>query len=163
MSVKRIRKEGEEVLYQESETVTAFDSSLKDLIKDLKDTLKDSGGVGLAAPQIGVLKRVVVINLGDETGELELINPEIVGKEGIQEDIEGCLSCPGQFGITRRPLKVVVRAQDVYGNKHMYKGRELLARAFCHEIDHLDGILFKSHVIQMLEDEDLETNLGELE
>ena len=157
MSVRRIREEGDAVLYQKSEPVISFDYSLKSLVRDLKDTLLESGGVGIAAPQIGVLKRVVVINLGEETGWIELVNPRIVNKEGSQEDIEGCLSCPGQFGITRRPMKVLVTAQDVDGFEHKYKGRELLARAFCHEIDHLDGILFKTHVIRMLDAEELGT------
>lgn len=155
MAVRKIVRESNDVLYKISNEVTSFDESLNKLLVDLKDTLKSSGGVGLAAPQIGVLKRVVIIDLNDGK-TFDLINPKILKQDGSQEEIEGCLSCPGEFGITRRPMNVLVEAQDPLGNKVTYNGSELLARAFCHEIDHLNGILFKKHVIHMLTEEDLE-------
>jgi len=156
MAIRSIYTEKDFSLFEESKEITNFDDSLEKLLCDLKDTLKNSGGIGIAAPQIGYLKRVAIIDLGDDTGTLELVNPEIIEKSGIQEDLEGCLSCPGQFGITRRPMNVTVAAQDRLGEKHIYKGSGLLARAFCHEIDHLDGIIFKDHVIRMLTEEEVE-------
>ena len=113
------------------------------------DTLYESGGVGLAAPQVGVLKRVVVIDLDDEP--YELINPEIIEVRGEQYGPEGCLSYPGQFGMVKRPMYVKIKAQDRFGNWHEYEGEELLARAFCHETDHLDGNMFMRLVDEWLE------------
>ena len=110
------------------------------------ETMKNSNGVGLAAPQIGILKRVVVINVGD--GNIELVNPTIIAFSGEQREGEGCLSCPGQYGVTLRPKFVKVKAQDRFGNEVVYQGQMLKARAFCHEIDHLDGILFKSRIVK---------------
>lgn len=153
MAVKEIVKEGNAVLSKVCSEVTSFDSDLSDLLTDLKDTLKVSGGIGLAAPQIGVLKRVVVIDLNGET--YELVNPIITNKSGEQRELEGCLSCPGEFGITKRPMSVTVRAKNPFGKEVIHTGKELLARAFCHELDHLDGILFKKHVIHMLTEEEL--------
>ena len=163
MAIKNILTEENKLLFERSEKIRNFDDSLKILLKDMKDTLEDSGGIGIAAPQIGVLKRVVVIDLGNGTESLELVNPRIVKKSGIQEDLEGCLSCPGQFGITKRPMKVTVVAQNFLGEEHTYEGEGLLARAFCHEIDHLYGVLFKSHVIRMLTEEELEALASESE
>ena len=157
MAIKNIITEENKLLFEKSEKITLFDSSLRELLEDMKDTLKDSGGIGIAAPQIGVLKRVVVIDFGNGTECFELINPEITQKSGEQETLEGCLSCPGQFGMTKRPMKVTVKAQDILGNEHVYEGEGILASAFCHEIDHLDGILFKSHVTRMLTEEELES------
>jgi len=153
MAVREIIKEGNALLSKVCSEVTSFDSDLKDLLTDLKDTLKESGGIGLAAPQIGVLKRVVVIDLNGET--FELINPKIINESGEQRDLEGCLSCPGEFGITKRPMKVTVKAKNPLGKEVVHTGKELLARAFCHELDHLDGVLFKKHVIHMLTEEEL--------
>ena len=115
------------------------------------ETMHFKNGVGLAAPQVGILKRVVVIQTGKEEPVFELVNPEIVEISGEQETVEGCLSCPGEFGITKRPMKVKVKAQDRFGKEHFYEGEALLAKAFCHELDHLDGVLFKTHVIRMLD------------
>ena len=113
------------------------------------ETLYEANGVGLAAPQVGILRRVVVIDVGD--GPVELVNPEVIEKHGVQKEMEGCLSCPGVWGITKRPLWVKVRAQDRLGIYHEYEGQDLLARAFCHEIDHLDGIMFRSHIVEYIE------------
>lgn len=145
MAIRNIVLEGDPVLYKKSRLIENFDDKLGILIDDMIDTLKRSGGVGLAAPQVGVLKRVVVIDVGD--GLMELVNPEIIDSSGEQREEEGCLSCPGQFAVTLRPKCVTVHAQDRHGNEVMYKGKDLKARAFCHEIDHLDGILFKSRIV----------------
>ncbi len=145
MALRLIVKEGEELLEKKSRPVEIFDQKLWQLLDDMRDTMYAAGGVGLAAPQIGVLRRVCVIDIGD--GLIELINPVITKTAGIQETAEGCLSSPGKSGITRRPKKATVEYFDRNGNKHTVKGEDLLAKAFCHEIDHLDGILFRNHVI----------------
>ena len=132
--------------------VEKFDDRLKELIQDLFDTLYESGGVGLAAPQVGILRRVAVIDLEDDP--IELVNPEIIYTEGSQTGTEGCLSNPGKFGIVTRPQKVKVRAQDRFGEWHEYTGEDLLARAFCHETEHLDGTMFMEHVTQWIEVEE---------
>lgn len=156
MAKRNIVFQGDPILSKKSRKVENFDERLYQLLDDMKETLIDQNGVGLAAPQVGVLRRAVVI-MEHEDGEIiELINPEIIEKSGRQENVEGCLSCPGEYGITLRPMKVKVKAYDRYGKEHIYTGEELLARAFCHEIDHLDGILFKEHVIRMLDDSELE-------
>ena len=117
------------------------------------ETMNMANGIGIAAPQVGILRRVVVIDTGEK--KLELVNPEIISQSGEQRENEGCLSCPGEYGITVRPYKVTVKAQDRNGNEFKVSGEALLARALCHEIDHLDGILFKKHTIRMLTEEDL--------
>ena len=117
------------------------------------ETLHLSNGVGLAAPQVGILRRVVVIDVGE--GVIELVNPKIIAYSGEQETLEGCLSCPGEWGYTRRPDYVKVKAQDRNGNEYTIEGRELLAKAFCHELDHLDGIIFKQKAIRMLTPEEI--------
>ena len=109
------------------------------------ETMYSANGVGLAAVQVGILKRVVVIDIGE--GPMELVNPEITMKEGEQQESEGCLSLPGKYGVTSRPQKVQVKAQDRNGKWQVFTGEDLKARAFCHEIDHLDGILFTSHLV----------------
>ena len=118
------------------------------------DTLYESGGVGLAAPQVGVLKRIVVIDLDDGEGLIELINPEIISQEGEQTDTEGCLSYPGRYGMVTRPNIVTVRAMDRNGDLYEYTGEGLLARAFCHELDHLDGKMFMNLVTEWIEPEE---------
>ncbi|MBQ7129297.1 MAG: peptide deformylase [Clostridia bacterium] len=138
--IREIIKEGDEVLRKVCHKVERFDFRLHSLLDDMYETMKESDGVGLAAPQIGILRRVVVIDIGD--GKIELVNPEIVKVSGEQTGQEGCLSCPGKWGIVTRPMKVTVKAQDRYGKEIKIKGTELLARALCHEIDHLDGVLF---------------------
>ena len=145
MALRAIVKEGEERLERPSRPVENFDQKLWQLLDDMKETMYVAQGVGLAAPQVGVLRRVCVIDIGD--GPIEMVNPVITKTSGIQETAEGCLSSPGKCGITRRPKKVTVEFFDRNGNKQTMKGEDLLAKAFCHEIDHLDGILFKDHVI----------------
>jgi len=154
MALRTILKDGEEVLTKKSRPVEVFDQRLHMLLDDMAETMRHADGIGLAAPQIGILRRVVVIDVGE--GLLELINPEIISEKGTQEDIEGCLSFPAQYGYTVRPKSVKVKAQNRDGKVHTFKGEDLLARAFCHEIDHLDGILFKSHVTRMIDPDEVE-------
>ncbi len=140
MALRKIRIDDDPILRKKSRPVEVFDDKLGMLLDDMRETLKKSGGVGLAAVQVGILKRVVVIDLGD--GVKELVNPEIIEREGEQREVEGCLSLPGRSGVTIRPMTVKVRAQNREGNWVLYKGSELAARCFCHEIDHLDGKLY---------------------
>lgn len=146
MAIRNIVKVGDDVLRKHSRTVEKFDERLHILLDDMKETLYQANGVGLAAPQVGILRRVVVVDVGD--GYIELVNPEIISRQGKQEEIEGCLSVPGRNGITERPMEVKVKAQDRNGNWCVYKGEGLKARCFCHEIDHLDGILFIDNMIK---------------
>ena len=146
MALRNIVKVGDDILRKKSREVTKFDARLHQLLEDMKETLYKSNGVGLAAVQVGVLRRVVVIDCGD--GYIELINPEITEREGEQEEVEGCLSVPGRNGITKRPMKVTVKAQNRDGNWCVYQGEGLKARCFCHEIDHLDGVLFIDNMIK---------------
>ena len=149
MAIRNIRRMGDSVLTKECRPVTEMNRKLAILIEDMLDTMYHANGVGLAAPQVGLLKRVVVMDCGDEP--IELVNPEITMTEGEQMESEGCLSVPGKYGVCKRPAKVQVKAQDRTGKWHVYTGEELKARCFCHEIDHLDGILFVSKVIGKLE------------
>ena len=150
MALREIRKKGDEILYKKCKEVSVFDKKLAILLDDMYETMQKSDGVGLAAPQVGILKRVVVIDVGD--GKIELVNPEIIRAEGLQTGQEGCLSVPGVFGEVERPNDVTVRAQDRNGEFFEISGTELLARAFCHEIDHLNGELFLDKVIRFEED-----------
>jgi len=143
MGKKEILKFGNETLRKTSHKVEKFNLRLWLLLRDMADTMYEANGVGLAAPQIGILRRVVVIDVQDENGLIELINPEIIHMEGEQEGPEGCLSAPGRQGFVRRPNKVTVRAQDRHGKWFELTGEGLLARAFCHELDHLDGVLYQ--------------------
>ncbi len=145
MSYREIVKIGDPILNKKSRKVEKFDDKLSRLIDDMKETMYKAEGVGLAAVQVGVLRRVVVMGVGD--GFLELVNPEIISCEGEQKEQEGCLSLPGEYDTTVRPAVVKVQAQDRTGKWHIYKGTELKARCFCHEIDHLDGILFTQRVV----------------
>lgn len=140
MALRIIKTEEDPILRKKSRPVTEFNDRLFTLLDDMKDTMYKAEGVGLAAVQVGVLRRAVVIDCGD--GFLELINPEIIKSSGRQKETEGCLSLPNKSGVTLRPSKVKVRAQDRNGEWHEYDGTDLKARCFCHEIDHLDGILF---------------------
>lgn len=140
MALRKIVVEGDPVLKKKSRPVEKFDARLAELLDDMKQTLYSAEGVGLAAVQLGVLRRVVVVDVGD--GLLELVNPEIIEAEGEQRESEGCLSLPGEYGETIRPAVVKVKAQNREGKWCIYKGEGLKARCFCHEIDHLDGILF---------------------
>lgn len=155
MAIRKIVKFGDDILQKTCRPVEKFDKKLFQLLDDMKETLAEANGVGLAAPQVGILRRVCIVDVGD--GPIELINPEIIGEEGEQEGAEGCLSNPGEYGIVKRPLKVTVKAQDRNGNWFQKTGEELCARAFCHEIDHLQGILFTSHASRMLTKEELES------
>ena len=156
MAVREILLFGNETLRQRSEEVTEFNEELWTLLDDMYDTMTEANGIGLAAPQIGVLKRVVVIDVDDDNGIIELVNPVITLMRGKQFEDEGCLSCPGKSGVVKRPMKVKVKAKNRYGRPVEYTGRELLARAFCHEIDHLDGVLFTDHALEMLDPKEFE-------
>ena len=140
--VRKILHLGDEALRKVCKPIPKFDLRLWLLLRDMADTMYKAEGVGLAAPQVGILRRVVVIDVGDERGLIELVNPEIIASEGEQGDSEGCLSVPGRRGYVVRPSKVTVRAQDRKGKFFEITGEGLLARAFCHEIDHLDGIVY---------------------
>lgn len=143
MAIRKIVELGDEKLRKHAKPVEKFDLRLRILLKDMADTMYKANGVGLAAPQVGILRRAVVVDVGDEESQLfELVNPEIISFEGEQEGPEGCLSIPGRSGIVKRPNKVTVRAQDSRGNPMEITAEGFLARAFCHEIDHLDGILY---------------------
>ena len=154
MALRKIALEGEACLSKMCRPVTDFNSRLHTLLDDLADTLADSGGVGLAAPQVGVLRRVCVV-LDEEDQLIELVNPEIIYTEGEQTGLEGCLSLPGKYGIVTRPEHVVIRAQDRNGDWYEYEGDEILARCFLHEIDHLDGHMYTEIAEKMLTPEEL--------
>ncbi len=168
MALRNILIEGEPTLKKTSRPVTEFNDRLHTLLDDMRETLIDSNGVGLAAPQVGVLRRaVLVLETNVEEGEdeyiIELINPEIIKTEGEQTGPEGCLSVPGVYGCVTRPEYVVVRAQDRDGNSFEVEGWGLTARAFCHEIDHLDGHLFLEKSDHIMSEEELRSYYGESE
>lgn len=149
MAIREIRKKDDEVLSKVCKEVKNFDKKLAILLDDLYDTMKKCDGVGLAAPQVGILKRAAVIDIGE--GRIELVNPVIIKTEGSQVGSEGCLSVPGVYGEVERPNFVTVKAFDRYGKEFEVSGTELLARALCHEIEHLDGHLFLEKVIRFEE------------
>ena len=151
MAVRNIVKMGDPMQNKVSRPVEKFDEKLHILLDDMAETMRMADGCGLAAVQVGILRRVCIVDAGD--GLVELINPKIVGQSGKQEECEGCLSCPNTWGITSRPMSVIVEAYDRNGNKFRIKGEDLKARAFCHEIDHLDGVLFTQKVIRPYEGE----------
>lgn len=160
MAIRSIVKKGDSVLEKHCRPVTEFNDRLHILLDDMKDTLLESGGVGLAAPQVGVLRRVVLVietNVPEDGEEyiIELVNPEIIFEDGEQRGPEGCLSFPGKYGVVTRPNNVKVRAQDRNGNFFEVEGEALTARCFCHELDHLDGILFPERAERMLTPEEL--------
>jgi peptide deformylase len=160
MAILQILDDSNDVLRKKCREVTEITPRILTLLDDMKDTLHKANGVGLAAPQVGVLRRVVLVET--EPGQLfELINPEIVAKEGEQCEAEGCLSLPGQWGYTKRPMKVTVKAQNRKGEWVTYEGEDLLARAFCHEIDHLDGVLFKDRATHMMNRKEIEEYFSE--
>ena len=150
MAIRMLRTKEDDVLYKMCKPVDKFDNKLAILLDDMYDTMNEKNGVGLAAPQVGILKRVVVIDVGD--GKIELVNPQIIEEEGVQNGSEGCLSVPGVFGEVERPMRVKVKAQDRFGNEIIVEGEELLARALCHECEHLDGKLFLDRVTRFIED-----------
>ena len=155
MALRRIVLQGDECLTKVCRPVTEFNSRLHILLDDMTETLLDSGGVGLAAPQVGILRRVCVVqNEDDEI--IELVNPEIIYTEGEQTGLEGCLSVPGKYGVVTRPEVVRVRAQDRNGNFFEVMDSDLTARCFCHEIEHLDGHLFVEHTEHLMREEELQ-------
>lgn len=160
MALRNIVTVGDSVLSKPCRPVTKFDTRLSILLDDMIETLTDANGVGLAAPQVGILRRVVVVDAGED-GILELVNPEIIAQSGEQTGLEGCLSVPGKYGIVTRPNVVKVRAQDRYGEWYEVEGEELIARCFCHELAHLDGQLYTEVAERMLTQEELEELMEE--
>ncbi len=155
MALRKIVTVGDPVLTKVCRPVTKFDRRLSDLIDDMIETMHDANGVGLAAPQVGILRRVVVVDTGEE--DLELVNPVVVQtSEQTQTGLEGCLSVPGEYGIVTRPQQVAVRAQDRTGEWYEYEGEEIVARAFLHELDHLEGHIYTELAEKMLTPEELE-------
>ena len=155
MAKLNIVKEGDPILRKTSRKIETIDDRIKTLAADMLETMHDANGVGLAAVQVGKLRRLVIVEV-EEGRPFILINPEIMAKEGRQTEAEGCLSIPGKWGITDRPMKVTVRATGLDGKNFSVMGSGLLARALCHEIDHLDGKLFTDNVIRMLDPDELE-------
>lgn len=154
MAIKEIVKKGHPALCAKSAVFKEFNKEALELIKDLKDTLYNSTGIGLAAPQIGINKKAIVIDLRDGMEPIALVNPEIIKSSGKQESEEGCLSYPGYYGFLERPKKVVVRGINEKGQLVEYTAEELLCRAFCHEIDHLDGIMFTDKAYELYKEEE---------
>ena len=154
MGLRKILTDQEPALHKVCKPITAFDKKLHKLLDDMRETLIDSNGVGLAAPQVGILRRVVLVDTGDEI--LELINPEMLETDGEQVGPEGCLSVPGKYGLVKRPNWAKVRAQDRNGDWYEAEGEELIARCFCHELDHLDGIVYTQVMERFLTEEELE-------
>ena len=159
MALRKILTEGNPTLNKVCRPITAFDERLATLLDDMKETVKHANGVGLAAPQVGVLRRVVVVDLGDEI--VELVNPRILEQSGEQDGLEGCLSVPNRFGLVKRPNFVKLEAQDRHGDWYEYEGEELIARCFCHELEHLDGHLYTERAYRMLNQEEYEKLMGE--
>lgn len=153
MGLRKILTVKEPCLHKVCRPVDKFDGKLHKLLDDMKETLEDANGVGLAAPQVGILRRVVVVDTGEEI--LELVNPELLETSGEQVGAEGCLSVPGKYGLVKRPNVAKVRAQDRDGNFFEVEGEELIARCFCHELDHLDGIVYTEIMERYLTDEEL--------
>lgn len=147
MAIRNVRLDTDEILRKKSKKVEEVDDKIRELVDDMIETMHQKDGVGLAAPQIGILKRVVVIDLYDDKGPYVLINPEIIKEKGEQEVDEGCLSFPDKFGKVKRPAEVVVKALDRDGKEYKLKGKGLLAQAISHELDHLEGILFIDKII----------------
>ena len=154
MGLRKILTDKDPALHKVCRPVEKFDGRLHKLLDDMKETLIDANGVGLAAPQVGILRRVVLVDTGDEV--LELFNPSLLETSGEQVGAEGCLSVPGKYGLVKRPNYAKVRAQDRNGNWFEAEGEELIARCFCHELDHLDGILYTEVMERFLTEEELE-------
>ncbi len=155
MALRKIVLQGDECLTKVCRPVTDFNGRLHTLLDDMTDTLLDSGGVGLAAPQVGILRRVCVV-LNEDNEVIELVNPEIIFTDGEQTGLEGCLSVPGKYGVVTRPEVVRVRAQDRNGDFFEVEDSDLTARCFCHEIEHLDGHLFIEHTDRLMTEEELQ-------
>lgn len=154
MAVRMIRTKDDGVLYKRCKEVKIFDKKLAVLLDDMYETMKKGNGIGLAAPQVGILKRAVVIQTDENEEKIELVNPVLISEEGTQDGEEGCLSVPGVWGRVERPMKVKVKAQDRNGGYFEISGEELLARALCHELEHLDGHLFLEKVSEFVEHDD---------
>lgn len=161
MALRKILTVDEPCLHKVCRPVTKFDKKLAELLDDMAETLIDANGVGLAAPQIGILRRVVVIDTGDEI--LELVNPEILEASGEQDGMEGCLSVPDEYWMVKRPASVRVQAQDRFGEWFEIDGDELIARCLCHECDHLDGHIYTEIAYRKLSDEEIEQMRSEAE
>ena len=156
MGLRKILTDKDPALHKVCKPVTSFDSKLFKLLDDMRDTLIESGGVGLAAPQVGILRRVFLVDVGMEENEIvEFINPEIIETDGEQVGPEGCLSVPGKYGLVKRPYYAKVRAQDRNGEWFEAEGEELIGRCFCHENDHLDGIIYTEVMERLLTEEEL--------
>jgi len=153
MGIRKILTVEESALHKTCRPVENFDKKLHKLLDDMRETLIDSEGVGLAAPQVGILRRVVLVDTGEEI--LELVNPTLLETDGEQVGAEGCLSVPGRYGLVKRPYYAKVRAQDRNGDWYEYEGEELIARCFCHELDHLDGIIYTEVMDRYLTEEEL--------
>ena len=153
MGIRKILTDKDPALHKVCRPVEKFDWRLHRLLDDMRDTLAEANGVGLAAPQVGILRRVVIVDTGEEI--LELVNPEMLETDGEQEGPEGCLSVPGKYGLVKRPYYAKVRAQDRNGNWFETDGEELTARCFCHELDHLDGIIYTEVMERYLTEEEL--------
>lgn len=162
MAIRTILTEGEPALGKVCHPVTKFDQKLADLLDDLKETLSQANGLGLAAPQVGILRRAVIVVDG-EGKMIELVNPEIIAQEGEQEGLEGCLSVPGMWGYVKRPAWVKVKAQDRSGNWFEVEGTEMTARCFCHELGHLDGHLYTELCDKLYTNDDLDRMMEEQE
>ena len=146
MAIRNVVQKDNEILRKKSKAVRDFDEKLWELLDDMRETMVKNDGVGLAAVQVGILRKAIVLDVNNM--QLELINPEIIDSFGEQIEREGCLSCKGEWGYVKRPKEVTVKAQDRYGNEFIITGVDLLAKAFCHEIDHLDGVLFIDKAIK---------------
>ena len=156
MGLRKILTDKDPALHKVCKPVTAFDGKLHKLLDDMRETLIDANGVGLAAPQVGILRRIFLVDVGLDGNEIiEFINPEILETDGEQEGAEGCLSVPGKYGLVKRPYWVKVRAQDRYGDWFEAEGEELIGRCFCHENDHLDGIVYTQVMEHFLTEEEL--------
>ena len=153
MGLRKILTDKDPALHKVCKPVVKFDGRLHKLLDDMRDTLLDSGGVGLAAPQVGILRRVVLVDTGEEI--LELVNPVLLETDGEQIGPEGCLSVPGKYGLVKRPYYAKVRAQDREGNWYEAEGEELIGRCFCHELDHLDGIIYTEIMERFLSEDEL--------
>ena len=168
MALRNIRKDEDAALYKNCRPYTEFNQRLWELLDDMGETMMEAEGVGLAAPQVGIIRRCCVVletNVpeGEEEYIIELVNPEIIESEGEQTGFEGCLSFPGLYGSVTRPSRVVVKAQDRYGKEFTVEGEGLTARAFCHEIDHLSGHVFKEFSTELLTEEELQARYAEEE
>ena len=153
MGLRKILTTKEPALHKVCKPVVNFDAKLHKLLDDMAETLAEANGVGLAAPQVGILRRVVIVDLGDEV--VELINPTLLETDGEQIGAEGCLSVPGKYGLVKRPYYAKVRAQDRYGEWFEVEGEEIIGRCFCHELDHLDGIVYTEVMERFLTEEEL--------